>query len=66
MKKKIFSSLRTLLLISYVLGALGLGLTIIISSFIWGWKYIILFLGGSFFIYLGTIALVLTTEKIKQ
>ena len=66
MKKKVLNILKTLILITYVLGALGIGLTIIVYAFIWGWKALITFFAGSFFIYLGTIALILVNDKLKK
>ena len=66
MKKKVLNTLKTLILITYVLGTLGVGLTIIVYAFIWGWKALITFFAGSFFIYLGTIALVLVNEKLTK
>ena len=66
MKKKVLNILKTLILITYVLGALGIGLTIIVYAFIWGWKSLITFFGGAFFIYLGTIALILVNDKLKK
>ena len=66
MKKKVLNILKTFILITYVLGAIGIGLTIIVFAFIWGWKSLITFFGGAFFIYLGTLALVLVNEKLNK
>tara|TARA_R100000781_G_C4050884_1_gene117508 strand:- start:649 stop:849 length:201 start_codon:yes stop_codon:yes gene_type:complete len=66
MKKKISNSLRTLILIIYTLGCLIIGTILLLYAFLKGWKIIIIFSGALFFSYLGVVALMLVSDKLKK